>query len=40
MNETKDGLEIVAIPSSGWCDPDTGTCYIDTGDAATTVDEQ
>jgi hypothetical protein len=38
MNEAKDGLEIVATPSSGWCDPDTGTCYIDTDDEATTVE--
>jgi hypothetical protein len=38
MNEAKERLEIVATPSSGWCDPDTGTCYIDTDDEATTVE--
>jgi hypothetical protein len=40
MNEAKDGLEIVAAPAGGWCDPETGTCHIDTDDEATTVDEQ
>ncbi|GAA3549056.1 hypothetical protein GCM10022222_35840 [Amycolatopsis ultiminotia] len=38
MNEAKDGREIVPIPAGGWCDPDTGTCYADTDDDATTVE--
>ena len=29
MSRAKDGLEIVAVSSSGWCDPATGTCSID-----------
>lgn len=38
MSDAKDGLQIVAAPPSGWCDPDTGTCYIDTGDEAAPAD--
>jgi len=35
MSETKSGLQIVAAPASGWCDPDTGLCHIDATDEAT-----
>jgi hypothetical protein len=35
MSDAKDGLQIAAVPPSGWCDPVTGTCYIDTDDEAT-----
>lgn len=38
MSDAKDGLQIVAVPPSGWCDPATGTCYIDTDDEAATVE--
>lgn len=38
MSRAKDGLEIVAVPSSGWCDPATGTCSIDADDGASTVE--
>lgn len=29
MSEAKGGLQIVADPASGWCEPDTGVCHID-----------
>jgi hypothetical protein len=38
VSDAKDGLRIVAAPPSGWCDPDTGTCYIATGDEAATAE--
>jgi hypothetical protein len=38
MSDAKAGLQIVAVPPSGWCDPATGTCYIDTDDAAATAE--
>lgn len=34
MSGAKDGLQIAAAPASGWCDPDTGVCHIDTDEAA------
>ncbi|WP_158602866.1 hypothetical protein [Jiangella rhizosphaerae] len=34
MSEAKGGLQIVAAPASGWCDPGTGVCHIDTADDA------
>ena len=34
MNRAKDGLQIVATPASGWCEPDAGMCHIDTADEA------
>lgn len=37
MSRADDGLEIVAVPSSGWCDPATGTCSINP-DGASTVE--
>lgn len=37
MSDAKDGLQIVAVPPSGWCDPATGTCYIETDDEAATA---
>lgn len=38
MSDAKDELQIVAEIPSGWCDPVTGTCYIDTGDEAATAE--
>ncbi|MDN5851997.1 MAG: hypothetical protein L0K86_03970 [Actinomycetia bacterium] len=38
MSEPKGGLRIVATPASGWCDPDTGVCHIDTSDEEVTVE--
>jgi hypothetical protein len=35
MSRAKAGLEIVAVPSNGWCDPATGTCSIDADDGST-----
>jgi hypothetical protein len=32
MSEPKNGLQIVAAPAGGWCEPDTGVCHIDTTD--------
>jgi len=32
MSEPKNGLQIVAAAASGWCEPDTGVCHIDTTD--------
>lgn len=29
MSEAKGGLQIVAAPAGGWCEPDTGVCHID-----------
>jgi hypothetical protein len=34
----KDGFEIVAAPSSGWCDPAADTCSIVADDRALTVE--
>jgi hypothetical protein len=38
MSRVKDALEIVAVPSSGWCDPATGTCSNDADDGALSVE--
>ena len=32
MSEPEDGLQIAAVAASGWCEPDTGVCHIDTTD--------
>ncbi|NUQ98984.1 MAG: hypothetical protein HOY79_21315 [Streptomyces sp.] len=32
MSEPKGGLQIVAAPAGGWCEPDTGVCHIDPAD--------
>ena len=29
MSEPKGGLQIVAAPAGGWCEPGTGVCHID-----------
>jgi hypothetical protein len=34
MSEPKSGLQFVAAPASGWCEPDTGVCHIDATDEA------
>ncbi|MEU9190522.1 hypothetical protein AB0D14_39610 [Streptomyces sp. NPDC048484] len=43
MREAKgDHHQVVAAPASGWCEPDTGVCHIDTVDetvSAETNDE-
>jgi hypothetical protein len=40
MSEPKSGLQFVAAPASGWCEPDTGVCHIDTEAAsAEAIDE-
>ncbi len=36
MSEATGGLQIVTTQASGWCDPDSGVCYIDTDDEAVT----
>ncbi|NGO43044.1 hypothetical protein [Streptomyces ureilyticus] len=38
MSKAKDGLQIVAAPASGWCDPHTGVCHIDTADEAASAE--
>lgn len=38
MSKAKDGLQIVAAPASGWCDPNTGVCHIDTADEAASAE--
>jgi hypothetical protein len=38
MSGAKDGLQIVAAPASGWCEPDTGVCHIDTADEASSAE--
>jgi hypothetical protein len=38
MSGAKDGLQIVAAPASGWCEPDTGVCHIDTADEAASAE--
>jgi hypothetical protein len=38
MSGAKDGLQIVAAPASGWCEPDTGVCHIDTTDEAASAE--
>ncbi|WP_328842881.1 hypothetical protein [Streptomyces sp. NBC_00258] len=32
MSGPKGGLQIVAAPAGGWCEPDTGVCHIDPTD--------
>lgn len=40
MNEAKVGLQLVVAGASGWCDPITGECHVDTDDIADdTVDD-
>lgn len=34
MNEAKVGLQLVVAGASGWCDPITGECHVDTDDIA------
>ncbi|WP_162834425.1 hypothetical protein [Amycolatopsis circi] len=34
MSAAKDGLQIVAAPASGWCEPDTGACHLGPADEA------
>ena len=36
MSDATDGSRIVAVPPSGWCDPVTGVCHIDTDEEAAT----
>ncbi|HWD61244.1 MAG TPA: hypothetical protein VG369_02020 [Humibacter sp.] len=38
MSDPKRGIQIVAAPASGWCEPDTGVCHIDTVDETTTTE--
>lgn len=38
MSDPKSGLQIVAAPASGWCEPDTGVCHIDTADRAASTE--
>ncbi|GAA2111212.1 hypothetical protein [Streptomyces synnematoformans] len=38
MSKAKDGLQIVAAPVGGWCDPHTGVCHIDTADEAASAE--
>lgn len=33
MSASKEGLTFVAAPASGWCEPETGVCHIDSADA-------
>ncbi|MGC5245789.1 hypothetical protein ACPXB3_02495 [Gordonia sp. DT219] len=28
----KGGLQIIAAPAGGWCEPDTGVCHLDPPD--------
>ncbi|MER6526175.1 hypothetical protein [Streptomyces sp. NPDC001508] len=39
MSEPKGGLQIVAAPASGWCEPDTGVRHIDETGRAEALDE-
>jgi len=32
MSKARDGLQIVAAPAVGWCDPHSGVCHVDTAD--------
>lgn len=32
MSDPKRDLEMVTSDPSGWCDPDTGVCIIETGE--------
>ena len=32
MSAPKSGLQIVAAPAGGWCEPDTGVCHVDPTD--------
>lgn len=38
MTANAGGVRIVTGHSSGWCDPDTGVCHLDTDDHASTED--
>lgn len=38
MSGAKGGLQIVAAPASGWCEPDTGMCHIDIADGAASAE--
>jgi hypothetical protein len=38
MSEPKSGLQFVAAPASGWCEPGTGVCHIDTADKAASAE--
>jgi hypothetical protein len=38
MNKAKSGLQVVAAPASGWCDPATGACHIEAADEPATVE--
>ena len=38
MSGAKNGLQIVAAPAGGWCEPDTGMCHIDTADEAASAE--
>jgi hypothetical protein len=38
MSEPKSRLQFVAAPASGWCEPDTGVCHIDTADEAASAE--
>jgi hypothetical protein len=38
MSEPKSGLQLVAAPASGWCEPDTGVCHVDTADKAASAE--
>ncbi|WP_279239127.1 hypothetical protein [Humibacter sp. RRB41] len=38
MSEPSGGIQIVAALASGWCDPDSGVCHIETVDETTIAD--
>ena len=38
--EAKAGLHFVAAPASGWCEPDTGVCHIDSVDETVEEDRE
>ncbi|MFI0420666.1 hypothetical protein [Spongiactinospora sp. 9N601] len=38
MSGARGGLEIVAAPAGGWCEPDTRVCHIVTADEAASAE--